>query len=84
MQNVSIREVQHNLAAYIHRVEKGEEIQISKRNRPVAMIVPIQVQRSDKKVDWDAHFQEIRSLFKGRTVKGKPMDKIVADARGEY
>lgn len=41
MKSVSIRSVQHGLAAMIAEVEQGEEIIITRRNKPVARLSPI-------------------------------------------
>jgi prevent-host-death family protein len=41
MKSVSIRSVQHGLAALIAEVEQGEEIVITRRNQPVARILPV-------------------------------------------
>jgi prevent-host-death family protein len=40
MKSVSIREVQHNLAAVLRRVEDGEEISISRHKEVVARLLP--------------------------------------------
>lgn len=84
MLTITVREVQHNLAKYLHIVETGEQIQINRHNRPVAKIIPISQVEDDKTVDWDEHFGIIEKVFKGRVVKGKPMEKIVTESRGEY
>ncbi len=41
MKSASIRSVQHRLAALIAEVEQGEEIIITRRDRPVARLSPI-------------------------------------------
>lgn len=41
MKSVSIRTVQHELAAMIAEVEQGEEIIITRRSHPVARLSPI-------------------------------------------
>lgn len=41
MKSASIRTVQHGLAAMIAEVEQGEEIIITRRNQPVARLLPI-------------------------------------------
>jgi len=43
METATIREVQHNLAAYVRRVQQGEQIEIRRRNRVVARLVPLGV-----------------------------------------
>ena len=41
MKTASIRTVQHQLAAMIAEVEKGGEIVITRRNLPVARLMPV-------------------------------------------
>ena len=41
MKSASIRAVQHGLAALIAEVEQGEEIIITRRDQPVARLLPI-------------------------------------------
>lgn len=41
MKSASIRNVQHQLAAMIAEVEKGGEIVITRRNQPVARLMPV-------------------------------------------
>lgn len=41
MKSASIRTMQHQLAAMIAEVEKGEEIVVTRRNQPVARLMPM-------------------------------------------
>lgn len=41
MESANINQVREHLADYLSLVEKGEEVEICKRNVPVARIVPI-------------------------------------------
>jgi prevent-host-death family protein len=41
MKTASIRTVQHQLASLVAEIEKGGEIVITRRNRPVARLTPI-------------------------------------------
>ena len=84
MKTASVRQVQHNLADVLRQVEEGEEFQILRRNRPVAKLIPIQDVYMEKTVDWAEHRSEVITIFKGRTITGKPMEKIVSEARGDY
>lgn len=38
---VSVRELKNHLSEYLHRVEQGEDIQVARRNVPVARLTPI-------------------------------------------
>jgi len=46
MKTASVREVQHHLSKVLAWVEKGEEVQITRRNKPVAKIVPAEAQET--------------------------------------
>lgn len=48
MENASVREIQHHLSAYLRKVQLGEEIRISRRNRPVAKLVPLNDAEGDE------------------------------------
>lgn len=39
MPHVGIRELQHNAAGVVRRVEEGERLVITRQNRPVAVLV---------------------------------------------
>ena len=40
MKTATIREVQHHLGKVLSWVEKGEEVQITRRSKPVARLIP--------------------------------------------
>lgn len=84
MVTISVREMQHHLAKYLKMVETGEEVRITRRNHPVARIVPDVSDEDVESVSWDDHFAGIDDVFKGRIVKGAPMEEIVSEARGKY
>ncbi len=83
MKSATVREIQHNLAAVLRQVESGEEFQILRRNRPVAMIVPVRDKSNEQTADWSKHKSEIDQIFGGKTVSGKPISEIVSDGRGD-
>ena len=84
MKKATIREVQHNLAAVLRQVESGEEFQILRRKHPIAMIVPIRAESSEKTVDWSEHRTEVEIIFDGRVVTGKTVADLVSEGRGTY
>ena len=57
MKTVNIAELKAQLSAHIQRVKKGEEILVCDRNRPVARIVPCDVE--------DHSAQEQRLIARG-------------------
>jgi prevent-host-death family protein len=45
MSNVAVRELRNNTAGVLARVEAGEEVTITVRGRPVAVLVPLEGRR---------------------------------------
>jgi prevent-host-death family protein len=43
--NVAVRELRNNTAGVLERVQRGEEVTITVRGRPVATLVPIEGRR---------------------------------------
>ena len=84
METATIREVQHNLAKYVRRVEQGEEIEIRRRNKVVARLVPSGVPETPAR---DLHWEEVeerrRRLWGDKPVPGKPTSEIVYESRGD-
>ena len=74
-QLVSLREVNHHLSQYILSVEKGNEVIITRRGKPIAMITPVknvtQLTRQQQKA--------CKSLFstmeQGFSLKGKVFNR---------
>ncbi|MBK1881217.1 type II toxin-antitoxin system prevent-host-death family antitoxin [Luteolibacter pohnpeiensis] len=46
MKTATVREAQHHLAKLLAEVEKGEEIVLTRRGKPVGKLVPTEVKRS--------------------------------------
>jgi len=85
METVTIREIQHNLAAYVRRVESGEKIEIRRRNKVVARLVPAgQSARRREGLNWAEVAMWRRKLWGDKPAPGKPLSAIVYDSRGEH
>jgi len=84
MESATIRDVQHNLAAYLRRVEQGEELAIRRRNKIVARLIPVVVyDAAPGDLNW-AKVRERREILWGRkSVPGKSASEIVRDSRGD-
>jgi len=85
MQTVTIREIQHNLAAFMRKVENGEKIEIRRRNKVVARLVP--AGRPAKRcaaLNWAEVALWRRKLWGDKPAPGKPLSAIVYDSRGEH
>lgn len=84
MESATIRDVQHNLAAYVRRVEHGEEIEIRRRNKVVARLVPGgTAAQAARKVDWTVVHERRERLWGGKLTPGKPASEIVYESRGD-
>jgi len=84
MKSASIRTVQHELAAMIARVEQGEEIIITRHNRPVARLAPISPAESPA----TSKPARLRAYWRNRPLPPAVRSKrthaeLVAEGRGE-
>lgn len=84
MTSVTIREAQHNLAKYLRLVEDGEEVEIRRRDKVVARLVPGGVGATYvARPDWGAVAERRQQLWGGKPVSGAPASQIVSDGRGD-
>jgi prevent-host-death family protein len=80
MRSASTREVQHGLAAILARVEKGEEVQVTRRGRVVARIVPARAPRA-KKAAWPDFHARLLDTFADGPARGGTIAEILAQDR---
>jgi len=84
MESATIREVQHNLAAYLRRVEQGEDIVIRRRNKIVARLIPAGgYDAAPRDLDWGKVRERREALWGGKPARGKPVSEIVRESRGD-
>jgi len=78
MNSVGSFEAKTHLAALLDRVAKGETIEITRRGRPVAKLVPAEANapRDLKKLA-----QEIRDLRKGNRLRGLSIRRLINEGR---
>jgi len=74
MITAGIKEARQHLTEYLSKVQNGEEIIISKRNEPIAMIKPI---KKKARRHLESH-KELRALI---SAKGKPLSEVIVEAR---
>jgi antitoxin (DNA-binding transcriptional repressor) of toxin-antitoxin stability system len=81
MKTASVREMQHNLSEVLSWVAAGEEVEVMRRNKVVARLLPPgpNPPPAGKGPDFLARAEAVWTL----RPKGKPLSEIVADARGE-
>jgi prevent-host-death family protein len=80
MKTASVRHVQHHLSEVLAWVEKGEEVQITRRNKPVAKIVPAQAQGAP--IVLPPFAARSRQIW-GDTPVGKSLSQTLVDDRKE-
>jgi prevent-host-death family protein len=78
MSSVGSFEAKTHLTALLDRVAKGETIEITRRGRPVAKLVPAEANapRDLKKLA-----QEIRDLRKGNRLRGLSIRRLINEGR---
>lgn len=79
MSSVPVRELQREIKAILDRVEHGESVDITRRGRPIARLVPAQRPPAEPWPDLDARAQ---SVLGRRRVTPAPSRQI-SDDRGE-
>lgn len=66
MKEVGIFEAKTHLSSLINDVEKGERFTITKRNLPVAMLVPIKESIRSNGLETVEQINELRNELRGR------------------
>jgi prevent-host-death family protein len=77
---VSVRELQQNLKRVMARVERGQEIEVTRRRRPVARLTP--VGPSAKPSPWPDLDARAKSVFGDRVI-APSASEVVIEGRGE-
>lgn len=76
-----MRELQQNLKQVIARVERGETVELTKRRRVVARLVPARPQKPAE--PWPDLDARARSVFGDRIITPSPSEEMLRD-RGEW
>jgi prevent-host-death family protein len=77
---VSVRELQQNLKRVMARVERGQEIEVTRRRRPVARLTP--VGSSARPRPWPDLEARAQSVFGDRVI-APGASEMVIEGRGE-
>jgi prevent-host-death family protein len=80
MKMVTVRDVQHNFGAILALLEHEEEIVVTRRNQPVARIVPAHVAQAP---DWSVLRNLHRTIFSRGPVAQADIDDVLRDGRGD-
>ena len=76
-----MREIHHDFGRVLTWIEDGEQVEITKRGRVVARLVPPEA--NPRKPKWPDLEARRKRIFPDG-VKGKPASEIVDEGRGEY
>jgi prevent-host-death family protein len=79
MRRATVREAQHNLPRILRAVDTGEIVEITRRNRVVARLVPASPRPTQGLPDFVARAQEIW----GKARAAKPTSELVIESRAE-
>ncbi len=79
MKTATIREAQHNLSRVLRWVEHGETVEITRRKKTIAKIVP--AQSPPKKIIWPDRLAELRAIYGDKPIPGKPISQIISEDR---
>jgi prevent-host-death family protein len=77
--NVALFEAKNRLSALLDRVERGEEITITRHGKPVAKLVPARPGFDREKAR--AAAEGLRELSKGVTLGGIPIKELINEGR---
>jgi antitoxin (DNA-binding transcriptional repressor) of toxin-antitoxin stability system len=79
MKQFSIMETQHNLSKVLREVEAGEEVQITRRKKVVARLLP---PLKSEEIRFPDFATRARRTWGGRW-KGASSDKLLDESRGD-
>jgi len=87
MKTVTVEEVESNFPALLRIVQGGEELNVVRRKKSVARIVPVNgaargsCATKKRKVAWAEHFAKLDAIYGGKPAPGKPGSQIVIEGR---
>ena len=78
---VTVRQVQHELARILAKVQKGQELLVTKRGKVVAKLVPAGAQEIPLR--WPDAGSRLARRFPDGVPAGQPASEIIDNMRGE-
>jgi len=75
MKSVSLRQIQHHLSEVLRLVDHGEEVVVTRRNRPIARLMPLQPA--------PVHLEWPNFAARALSLKGRGLSQTVLDERDE-
>ena len=79
MKTTTMRELKHETAKVLGWAEAGEEVELTRRGKPIAMLSPPRPKRKPARPDFAAR---LRSIY-GDTVLANTATALISEARGE-
>jgi len=94
MSTVGVRELKNRLTHYLRRTKQGEEIVVTERGKPIAVIKPLKPREDEQAVIRRLEAEGIlrpalkrgpmpKPTWKPIRVKGKPMSQTISEERDE-
>lgn len=80
MRTTTVRELRNNYAKVLKWVSNGEEVEVTRRGKAVAKVVPV-ASANPSKVDW-THSAALKSLPWAATLAETETKAILADSQG--
>ncbi|MBC7368562.1 MAG: type II toxin-antitoxin system prevent-host-death family antitoxin [Undibacterium sp.] len=80
MRTTTVRELRNNYAQVMKWVAKGEEVEVTRRGKVVAKVVP-SVTAGLKEVDWAQSVALNRTAW-GKTLTARESASVLADSQG--
>ena len=81
MKSFNVRHIQHHLAAVLAAVEGGEVVEVHRRGRPVARIVPLPSAAAPRS-DWSHAEKRLQAVYP-TPAGGTTAAQTIADGRSE-
>jgi antitoxin (DNA-binding transcriptional repressor) of toxin-antitoxin stability system len=84
MKTASIRQIRNDLNTVLDWIDAGEQVEISKRGKVVALLSPpppVKIPRSRKRPDFAAR---LKMRDGARVISGEAMNQILAENKGLY
>jgi len=84
MKTASIRQVRHDFNTVLDWIDAGEQVEISKRGKVVALLSPpprVKALRPRKRPDFAAR---LKVRDGGRVISKRVIEEILADSKGSY
>ena len=82
MKRATVRQVRHDFGSVLRMIEDGDEVTITRRNKPIARLVPpIPASRPLRRPDIAAR---LAMRFPDGAISGKPLAEAISRERDRY